>query len=462
MDGDSKYSEKNRYGYFPSVSLRWRASEEPFIKNIKQITDLSFRASTGVTGNPVSKNYLFYNQYGTYDWTYLGEQGVYSKGLQLSNLKWETVTDYNFGGNLIMYDNRLNVDFNLYRKTTNNLYFSSVGISSATGYSDIPMNVGTMENYGWELSIMTQPIRTKDWSVDFNFNFARSENQVTELSDNIPLISTPTATNGTYLTKIQVGNPLGSFYGYRYQGVYLNESETIAKDSKGNAIYTYNEDGSKEAVRMKFWYPSNGYEFQAGDAKYEDINHDGNINYQDIVYLGDVNPLLTGGFGPTIRYKKSLSLTAYFYYRYGCEVINQTRMDMESMYGFSNQSTAVLRRWRQPYEDASSAPADLLPRALYGQGYNWLGSSRYVEDGSFLRFKSLTLSYNFDKKVVNKFGLNDLKIWGTMQNIYIWTNYTGMDPEISLRSAISSGSLGKDTSRSGRSKEFSIGLTTSF
>ncbi len=462
MDGDSKYSKKNRYGYFPSLSIRWRASDEPFIKKIKQITDLSFRASTGVTGNPVNKNYLYYNMYGTYWWTYLGEQGVYSTGMELANLKWETVTDYNFGGNLIMYNNRLNVDFNLYKKRTNNLYFPWVEVPGITGITLMPMNVGIMDNYGWELSFMTQPLKTKDWSVDFNFNFARSENKIIELSDNIPPASTPTPTNGTFLTKIVEGNPLGSFYGYRYQGVYLNESETVAKDKKGNPIYTFDENGNKESVKMKFWYPSIGYEFQAGDAKYEDINHDGNINYQDIVYLGDVNPLLTGGFGPTVRYKRMLTLNAYFYFRYGCEVINQTRMDMEKMHDFNNQSTAVLRRWREPYEDATSAPADLLPRALYRSGYNWLGSSRYVEDGSFLRFRSLTVTYNFDKKLINKFGINDLKLWATMQNIYVWTNYTGMDPEISLRAAVKSGDLGKDTSRSGRPKEFSVGLSTSF
>jgi TonB-linked SusC/RagA family outer membrane protein len=461
-DGDSKYNNKNRYGYFPSLSLRWRASDEPFIRDIEQIDEFSLRASTGITGNPVNRNYLFYNTYGTYGWTYLGEQGVFSTGLELANLQWETVTDFNFGANLLMFDNRINAEFNIYRKRTDNLFFNSVSISSATGYSGIPMNVGVMDNYGWELSIMTQPIRTKNWQVDFNINLSRSENEVVELSENIPPLSTPTASNGNYLTKIQVGNPLGSFYGYRYAGVYLNKDQTIARDKKGNPIYTYDDKGVKEPVNMRFWYPSNGYEFQPGDAKYEDINKDGNINSQDIVYLGDINPLLTGGFGPTIRYKRKLTLNAYFYFRYGAEVINQTRMDMEKMYDFNNQSTAVLRRWRHPYEDESQAPADLLPRALHRQGYNWLGSSRYVEDGSFLRFRSLTLTYNFDRDKVKLLGLNDLRIWGTMQNIYLWTNYTGMDPEISLRAAIQSGDLGKDTSRSGRPREFSIGLSTSF
>jgi hypothetical protein len=208
---------------------------------------------------------------------------------------------------------------------------------------------------------------------------------------------------------------------------------------------------------MKYWYPSIGYVFQPGDAKYVDINHDGNINAQDIVYLGNMNPLLTGGFGPTLRWKNSLSLTAYFYFRYGGKVINQTRMDMESMYSYDNQSVSVLNRWQHPYTNESTAPASLLPRALYGQGYNFLGSDRYVEDGSFLRFKSLTLAYNINKSVVQRFGLNDLRVWFTMQNIYLWTNYTGMDPEVSIRDG-----LGKDGSRSGRPSDYSLGFTVSF
>lgn len=459
-DGDSKYSSKNRFGYFPSISLRWRASDEAFIKKIKSIDELSLRASTGMSGNPVNRNYLYYNTYGTYNWTYLDEQGIYSTGLQLSNLKWEKVTDVNLGANLIMFDNRINMDFNWYKKRTNDLYFPNVGISSSTGFDNINQNVGIMDNRGWELSLNTVALKAKDLQIDFNMTFARSENEVMELSDNIPLISTPTAVNGKYLTKIQVGNPLGSFYGYRYDGVYLNDDQTIARDKNNNPIYTYDENGVKESVKMKFWYPSVGYEFQPGDAKYVDINHDGNINSQDIVYLGDVNPLLTGGFGPTIRWKKQLTISAYFYYRYGFEIINQTRMDMENMIGYNNQSTAVLKRWRHEYADASTAPADMLPRALLSKGYNYLGSDRFVEDGSFLRFKSLTVNYNFDKKLVKKFGLNDLKVWATMQNIYIWTNYSGMDPEVTLRSGISS--LGYDTSRSGRPGEYSMGLSVSF
>jgi len=459
-DGDSKYSAQNRYGFFPSASTRWRVSGEKFMKEMKFVNDFSLRASTGVSGNPVDKNYLYYNNYGTYPFTYLGQQGVYSTGVQLSNLRWERVTDLNLGVNLIMIENRINIDFNWYKKRTNDLYFKNVKIPTSSGFSTINANVGTMDNNGWELSIITQPIKTKDWQVDFNFTFARSENMVVDLSDMIPQLSTPTATNGTYLSKLQIGNPLGSFYGYKYDGVYLNTNQTIAKDKNGSPIYTYDSNGNKQAVYMKFWYPSVGYQFKAGDAKYVDINHDGNINAQDIVYLGSVNPLLTGGFGPTIRWKSRLTLSAYFYFRYGNKVINQTRMEMENVYGFDNQATSVLKRWRHEYTDESTAPTDLLPRAMFAGGYNWAGSDRYVEDGSFLRFKSLTLSYSFDKKLVKQIGLSDLRVWGTMQNIYIWTNYTGMDPEVSVRTGLTD--VGMDKSRSGRPADYQFGFTVSF
>jgi hypothetical protein len=135
-------------------------------------------------------------------------------------------------------------------------------------------------------------------------------------------------------------------------------------------------------------------------------------------------------------------------------------MEMENMTNYNNQATSVLSRWRHSYDDASTAPTNILPRALMASGYNWLGSDRYVEDGSFLRFKSITLSYNFDKKIVNRLGLSDLKLWCTVQNICIWTNYTGMDPEVTLKSGLND--LGKDISKSGRPREFSIGLSTSF
>lgn len=461
-DGDSKYSRNNRFGFFPSISGRWTVSNEAFLKEYTFLDDFSLRASYGMNGNPPGKNYLYFSKYNSYDYTYLGQQGVRPSNMQFEELRWEKKTELNLGANLILFGDRINMDFNWYKNRTNDMFWENVPIPNSSGYASAPTNAGTMDNKGWEFSLFSTPYKDKDWNVNFRLNFSHSANIVRSLPENLPLEDTPTAANGKYLTRIQVGNPFGSFYGYRYKGVYLNDSETIAKDKGGNPIYTY-EDGVRKPVKMKFWYPTNGYEFEAGDAKYEDINNDGNINYQDIVYLGDPNPTLTGGFGPAIKYK-NWSLDAYFYFRYGFDIVNETKMSMESMYGFDNQSSAVLKRWRYPYEDAADAPDDLIPRALYKKGYNWLGSDRYIEDGSFLRWQSLTVRYNFDRQTIQKLGLSALSITGTLYNIYTWTSYTGMDPDTSGRKTTGTGLKlsGFDTSKAPKAKTFTLGLNLTF
>ena len=461
-DGDSKYSKNNRFGFFPSISGRYTVSNEAFLKEYSFLDDFSLRASYGLNGNPPSKNYLYFSKYSSYDYLYLGEQGVRPLNMQFEELRWEKKTELNLGANLILFEDRVNIDFNWYKNRTSDMFWENVAIPNSSGYSKIPFNGGTMDNKGWEFSLFSTPYKDKDWNVNFRVNFSHSANIVRSLPDNLPLEDTPTAANGKYLTRIQIGNPYGSFYGYRYNGVYLNESETIAKDQNGNPIYTY-EDGVRTPVKMKFWYPTNGYQFEAGDARYEDINNDGNINYQDIVYLGDPNPTLTGGFGPGVKYK-NWSVDSYFYFRYGFDIVNMTKMNMESMYGFDNQSTATLKRWRYPYENAADAPADLIPRALYKKGYNWLASDRYVEDGSFLRWQSLTVRYTFDRQKIQRLGLSALAITGTLYNLYTWTNYTGMDPDTSGRLTTASGLKisGFDNSKAPKAKTFTLGLNLSF
>ncbi|MDR1417078.1 MAG: SusC/RagA family TonB-linked outer membrane protein [Prevotellaceae bacterium] len=461
-DGNSRFGPSYRFGYFPSLSGRWRISGEPYVRELKFLNDLSLRASYGQSGKVPDKNYLYYNRYSSYTYSYLNELGVYPTGMTLSNLRWEMSSELNLGANLIAFNNRVNIDFNWYRKTTNDLLFEKVGIPNVSGVSSIYMNVGTMDNDGWELSIFTTPLKRQDWQVDFRVQLSRNQNMIRSLSDNVPLSTTATADNGKFMARIQEGNPLGSFYGYRYEGVYLNDDQTIARGVTGEKIYTYNDKGELMPVQMQFWYPTNGYVFKAGDAKYGDINHDGNIDYMDIVYLGNANPLLYGGFGPSIRYK-GWSLDAYFYFRYGFDIVNSTKMEMEKMNDFSNQSTAVLRRWTHPYDNPEEAPEGLLPRALFRDGYNWLGSDRYVEDGSFMKFKSLTLRYSFDKALVKKIGLSDLGLNFTVYNLYTWTNYTGMNPEVSIRNVSKDiYSIGYDESKAPSNIEFMFGINATF
>jgi hypothetical protein len=250
---------------------------------------------------------------------------------------------------------------------------------------------------------------------------------------------------------LQINNPLGSIYGFVYKGVYKDLNATVAKDDKQTAI----KDPNGNPVYMRYNYPTTDYTFKPGDAIYEDINHDGNINYIDQVYLGNSTPKITGGFGPGFTFKQKWRLSAFFNFRWHYDVVNLTKMTTSSMYGYNNQSTAVLRRWEKPGDETD------IPRALFASGYNWLGSSRYVEDASFLRFRTLTLRYVLPAKQLTKLKIRNLSAYITVENLVTWTKYTGQDPEIALPSG-SPFSVASDVSVTPPVKMFTLGLTASF
>ncbi len=451
-DGSSKFGAGKRFGNFPSISARWRISGEPFMKQIEFINDLSIRASYGENGNAPGKSYTQFNRYGTFDWNYLGESAIYSQTMELANKKWETTIQRNFGLNLIVFNNRLDIDIDIYRKRTEDLFFKNLKIPTSSGFSKIDMNAGVMDNQGWEINVLSRIINIEGskLTVDLNFNVARNQNIIREISELYPKQKGETTSNGEYLSLIQIDNPIGSFYGYRYKGVYVDEEATIAKDADGNPIIDVNGN----PVHMTFNYPYSNYIFQAGDAIYEDINHDGNINTYDIVYLGDANPLFTGGFGTMIKFK-GLSVNTFFHFRYGSDIVNKVRMETEKMYNFDNQSTAVLSRWRHEGDDTN------VPRALINGGYNWLGSDRFVEDGSFLRFKNINISYTIPNSLLKVIKLSDLKIGVTAHNLFTWTNYMGQDPEIALDSD-DPFLIGYDKSRTPKTRDIIFKLSFSF
>lgn len=451
-DGNSRFGPSNRYALFPSASVRWRISDEKFMKRFqKSIDDLSFRASYGRSGNAPKRDYSYINTYNTFSWTYLGQAGVYPANMQLSDLKWETIIGQNAGINLSMFKRRFTADAEFYVNRTKNMFFPGLQIASINGFSNVDMNVGTMDNQGFELGLGVTPYKSKTWQVDFNFNIARNINMIREISDLYPLDKGDITANGQYKTFLQVNNPFGSFYGFKYKGVYKDLASTIATDASGKNII----GPTGQTIYMKFNYPSIGYTFQPGDAMYEDINHDGNINYQDIVYLGNSNPKFTGGFGTSVTYKGQWKFTAFFNYRYKVDLVNGTKILTTNMYGFDNQSTAVLRRWKKEGDVTD------IPRALYRTGYNWLGSDNYVEDGSFLRFRTATIRYTATKKLVQKLKMKNLSAYVTVENLFTWTNYTGQDPEASVRGS-DPFRVAIDNSYTPPVKTFTIGVTASF
>ena len=191
--------------------------------------------------------------------------------------------------------------------------------------------------------------------------------------------------------------------------------------------------------------------FQGGDAIYEDINHDGQINELDVVYLGNSLPKVNGGFNIGLKYGP-WALKARFMYRFGNKVVNLARQNLEKMADSYNQCATVNYRWRK---DGDVTP---IPRARYGKTYNYQPSDRFVEDGGFVRFQNLQLSYNFDKKLIKKLGLNQLQLYGSMNNLYVWTKYSGIDPEVSPAQY----GIAADNARTPRSKQFTLSLNVGF
>jgi hypothetical protein len=300
-----------------------------------------------------------------------------------------------------------------------------------------------------------QLVKIGDFRMSLNLNFSNYINTIVSLKQTIldQYNGEYNYRNGAYLTRIQEGNSFGSIYGFRYKGVYqYSEYEEgrpgtspFARDEENNII----RDANGEPIRMTFAAgTSTEYKFKGGDAIYEDINFDGNINELDIVYLGNSNPLLNGGFSIKFFYKQ-LSFNLFSNYRIGNKVVNMARMNAENMYYNNNQVASVNWRWRKDGDLTD------MPRALYNNGYNWLGSDRYVENASFLRAKYLQINYSVPSKHLKFFNINQLNMYLTVNNLFVLTKYSGVDPEVGYGSF----SVSTDNSQTPRSKSFTVGVS---
>ena len=452
LDGNSRFGADNRYGVFPSVSTRWRISGERFMRSVKWLDELSIRASYGASGQQPSKNYMFYNTYQPSGVPYLNESGVVPGAIGLDNLKWQTNVGRNLGFNVGILKSRVKFDVEVYSNRIKDLIFDDLQIPNYTGYTKLTSNVGIMLNKGFEVGLNTVPYKSKRLIVGFDFNIAQNLNVMEKVSEYYPRTDGKLIDNGIYRSYLQEGNPFGSFYGFKYKGVYVDKEATKARDASGNQILGPNG----QEVFMRYNYPNVDYVFQAGDAIYDDVNKDGNINEDDLVYLGNGNAKVTGGFGPSITFKGNLKLQAYFSYKFGYELINKTLMTTTNMHTVNNQSTIVLKRWRNPGDVTD------VPRALYRAGYNWLGSDRYVSDASFIRMKSVTARYNLGKAQTSKFRVKNASVYVTAENLLTWTNYKGVDPDVGARGPNNPFSFVQDESMTPPSKNLLIGLSVGF
>ena len=463
-DGSTKFGDDERWGNFPALSLRWNISKEPWFKEaLPFVSMLSIRPGWGIVGRQPGAEGLYFSKYRD-GAGYLGVASVSPQNIQLKKLKWEQKETWNIGTDFGFFNDRITGNVEMYWQYTSDLLMANRGIPTSSGYSTLAyQNVGDMKNVGWEFNLNgNRIIKIGKFSFDFNTTFANNKNQITAMDETClaSLNHEFNRSNGSYLTRVELNTAMGSIYGFKYKGVYQysdyspeeikgvsGPNAPVARDKDGVVIL--DENGMTKPVM--FCAGQVNYEFRGGDAIYEDINHDGQINELDIVYLGSSLPKFTGGFGFKLNFGR-LTWNNQFNFRYGNKIINQARMEVEKMYDNNNQSRAVNWRWRVEGDITE------IPRALRQTGYNYLGSDRFVEDGSFIRLNYSQISYSLDPKIIKKWGLTQLSFYVSANNLFCLTKYSGADPEVGY------GSMGivTDGAKTPRAKSFTGGVTIQF
>ena len=476
-DGTTKFGPNKRWGYFPAVSGKWIISDEPFMKFAqKWLSMLALRPSWGKTGRQPRQDYLYVSTYVSGN-KYLDMNAMRPEKIRLTDMRWEMNNSYNLGIDFGLLDDRLNLSLEIYQQKTTDLLNENYRIPSNTGYNTVAIrNGGELRNTGWEFHINTNKLIKKNkFSMDFNATFSNNRNEIIGM-DAYVLESKNSVfayNNREWLRRVQIGNPFGAIYGFRYKGVYQYNYDTfaalspeereaflasgktapVALNAQGKVI----TDAEGNPVRMMYNYSNDAsgknYKFCGGDAIYEDVNHDGNIDALDIVYLGSSLPKLNGGFGFTFNYG-AWRLTTQFTYRIGNKILNLARLDSEAMISNDNQSQAVNYRWRKEGDVTS------IPRAMYGgnTNYNTLVSDRFVEKGDYLRMNYAQISYAINKKHLKWIGLNRISVYASVNNPFVITKYSGVDPDI-----VNNGyDPAMDNAQTPRSRSYTLGLTVDF
>ena len=418
-DGSSKLAPGHKWGYFPSFSAAWRISSEKFMKDVRWVNDLKLRGGWGQTGNQSglgNNSYLAAYNINRIQWFGEGkdENAIPTRSQSsLSNpeLTWETTTQTDIGIDVTLFKNRLTLyaDY-YYKKTTDMLMWISLPTGSAPANS-LPYNGGEIVNKGFEFTVSSKNIVGKDfrWNTDFNISFNKNELKKLKLTQVYYAAKTTDYVND-YVVRNTPGRPLGSFWGYISDGV---NPET-------------------------------------GELNYRDVNGDGIVSSSDRTYIGDPNPDFTFGLTNTFSYK-GLNLSILIQGSYGNDVYNVGRMDTEGMYDGKNQTTRVLERWRVPGQVTE------VPKA----GFTMYNSTYFLEDGSYIRLKDVSLSYDVPRHILRKLHLSKLQPYISATNLLTLTKYKGMDPEVNQNG--NSGSVqGLDWGTYPLCKSVSLGVKVEF
>lgn len=440
-DGSSRFGANNRWGYFPSASAAWRISDENFFRSTKALSfidDIKVRASYGVTGNFQIGNYEHLSTFAK-DYYILGGDGGKSafgykpEKIKNDDLTWEKTAMVNVGLDIQLFKGLLGLSVEYYDSNTSDMLLN-VGVPLITGYSSTLMNVGKVNNRGWEIQLTSQKNITKDLKYEFNANFSTNRNKVKELANGQPyIIESGSVEHAYYIT--EVGKPIGSYYLLVQDGIFENE----------------------EQLKQ---YPHFA-DTQVGDFRFVDVDGDGVLDTsKDRAIVGNYMPDFTYGFGGTVTFK-DFDLGFNFQGVYGNEILNLNKRYIDNMEGNVNGTTIALDRWRSE-DDPGNGQVNRANRKT--KGSNGRTSTWHVEDGSFLRLQNLSLGYTLPTKWTQRFHVQKLRAYVSGQNLYTWTNYSGYNPEVSLRHDKDKGTLtpGEDYGTYPLAKTFTFGLNITF
>lgn len=449
-EGSSKYGKDNPFSIFPTIGLAWNINREAFLRDKEWATLINLKFAYGVTGRLPDVTNLLAVTYATGQDGYMGNSYTYMDKFAYDNLHEERTTEFNYGLEWDLFHSRFSGELNYYKRTTDDLLLKET-MSSSTGFAERYVNFGTMENQGWELGVSFTPIEMEQifkWKV--YFNISRNRNKLVEMPDRLSNSDDKYTENygyGGFRAKLETGSVIGGFYGLKALGVYARDEDAVVKDFNGNVVYDSNGLPKKMVYR-------DGSIFNGGDMIYEDINHDGIINDLDVVQIGDSNVGYYGLFRHDLTYRQ-WALGIAFYYSLGQDVINGMRYDTENMEGSNNQATSIQRRWRKQGDITD------IPRAVDKAARNYAASTRWVEDASYLKLKEISLTYNFKLDWLRKMHLTRLSVFCSASNLFTWTKYKGIDPEIGLTTG-SLAKVGIDKQNTAPARQVMFGIRASF
>ena len=382
-DGSSRFGQSKQFGLFPSGSLAWRISAEPFMQRFTFLSDLKLRTSFGYTGNERIGDFQFLGTWSSA--TYSGSTGVAPSTLTNPLLQWERTREANVGVDASFFSGRLSLTVDAYSNLTDKLLFAQP-IPQTTGFSSVQGNIGKVSNRGIELTISTVNIDRGGFRWSTDLNLSRNENKVVELVSKEPVFRGYTGNGVARTNVILPGQPLGTFWGLKFLGV---------DPATGNAIY-------------------------------DDKNGDGRITPNDGQVIGNAQPKLFGGFTNRISWK-GIEVSGFFQASYGNSILNLTNQTLLNSGADiqSNQSRKALQRWKKEGDITS------VPKYVYQSTYNNFLSSRYLEDGSYVRLKNVSVGYNLPKKWISRYKVSNLRVYASGTNLWTLTRYSGPDPEVS-------------------------------